>query len=488
MVIYYLLGTSLGYISVGYLVGDYYSKRLDNKIEISSLNIERYPYILAEVIINDTSTLLLSGEYNKENMNLSYHLKGDSFKWNQYILSTPTNLKGKVGGKISELLITGDGTVLSGDTAYAFVRKSTHYEKIQASFKGVNSKELLKFFKREPILMGNMDINLSFEKFTAYRKKGLAKISMKKATMPKVSGAVEFTLDAEVTFKDLLHEFFAEIHSNIGKLRVANGYYNQSAGLLKADYGLHINELSYFEKFLKHKYYGSLNTAGSLKYEAEKLLLKGDSTSYEGLVQYIYRDDALELEFKGVSLEKILRQLSFPALLSAKVYGSASYNIKDEIILVNTQLRRTRFRRTKMTDTIYNVSGINILKDIYDDSVFTAGYQDSVLTSLLKIDNGVNHLYLKDTRMNSKTNAVSADFEVQIDGQEFFGEVYGTLDNPQVNLDMSKLIKYQINKKIENFFGTGKVIDKSNINKNFENLELDNVEEQTRSFLEGFFD
>jgi len=140
-----------------------------------------------------------------------------------------------------------------------------------------------------------------------------------------------------------------------------------------------------------------------------------------------------------------------------------------------------------MADKIYEVTDIDILKDVYNNSVFTGGYQNSILTSFLQIDNGINHLYLRNTRMNSKTNKITADFEVSIDGKEFIGEVYGTLEDPKVSLDMSKLIKYHINKKIENFFGTGKPLNKKNTKEKLNEIELDNIKQKTRTFLDGFF-
>ncbi len=498
LIIYYFLGTTLGHVSVGYLVEGYYSKKMGNKLEILSLNIERYPFIIAEVKINDGALLSLNGIADREDMNMSYHLRGENFKWSNYDIVDPINLKGKMTGEFSELFIEGQGEIFYGNTNYSFIKKSSRFETLKVKLNDINSKDLLKFLKYEFQVEGNVNVFMDFEYFSSFRKKGLAEVSMESAIIPKVSQELEFSLDAKIKYKDLLREFFIDVHSEIGKLRVANGYYNKSAGLIKAEYGLHLNELSYFEKLFGHQYQGELNTAGELKYEMGKLSLIGDSTSYGGLLAYKYSNDYLDVDFKGVSLEKVLRQLSFPALLSSKIYGSASYDIKDEIILINTQLKETRFRRTKMTDTIYDVTEINVLKDVYDDSLFTAGYQDSVLTSFLQIDNGINHLYLRDTRMNSKTNAITAKFEVLIEGQEFFGEVYGTLEDPKVSLDMSKLIKYQINKKIENFFGTGKPLTRQNtknkldeirndLNQKVDDIGIDEIKQKTRSFLDGFF-
>jgi hypothetical protein len=461
---------------------------IDNKIEILSLDIEKYPNIVAEIQINDGALLSLNGIADEDNMSLNYHLRGDTFKWDEYNITNSASVKGKMEGNFSELFISGEGEIFHGKTMYQFTRKLNRLEDVELTLKSVDSKLLLDFLKYEKIVAGKVDVLMDFEYFSSYQRKGLAKISMKKATMLKVLEGSEFSLESKILVKNLLYKFSADINSDIGKLRLANGYYNKSADSIKAEYGLHINELSYFEELLGHQYQGELNTAGNLSYEMEKLTLLGDSLSYGGLLEYNYQNNYLDLKFQGVSLEKILRQLSFPALLSSKIYGTASYDIEDEIILVDTKLKETRFRRTNMTDKIYEMADIDVLKDVYDDSIFTAGYQDDILTSRLKIDNGVNHLYLKNTRMNSKTNKITADFEVMIDDQEFFGEVYGTLEDPKVSVDMSKLIQYQINKKIDNFFGRGKPLKQNNIKKKLNDIEFKEIKQTTRSFLDGFFD
>ncbi|CAA6798796.1 MAG: Unknown protein [uncultured Sulfurovum sp.] len=489
LVIFYLLGTALGQVSLGCFVEDYYSEKMGNKIEVLSLKIEEYPKIVAEVRINDQALLSLNGVADQEDMNLNYHLRGNTFTWDNYIIVNPGDVSGKMQGKFSELHIDGKGKLFNGEIEYSFIRKANRLLDTELTLKDVDSKLLLDFLKYKDVLMGKIDVLMNFEYFSAYRRKGLVKVKMSKGMMPELSEEVDFALDAEIVVKDLLHEFDADIHSDIGKLRVANGHYNRAAKITTSDYGLHINELGYFEKFLKHKYSGPLNTAGSIKYDNGDLSLVGDSTSYGGVLEYDYTNDYLEIDFQGVSLEKFLRQLSFPPLLSSKIYGSATYDIKDEIILANTRLKETRFRRTKMTDTIYEMTGIDVLKDTYNDSLFTAGFQNNILKSLLKIDNGVNHLYLKNTRMNSKTNAVTADFEVQLDGQKFVGDIYGTLQDPKVNVDMSQLIQYQINKQIDSFFGTSKPSTKKNTEKNqVNNFQIENIERGTRSFLDGFFD
>ena len=46
--------------------------------------------------------------------------------------------------------------------------------------------------------------------------------------------------------------------------------------------------------------------------------------------------------------------------------------------------------------------------------------------------------------------------------QEFRGKLYGSLERPDVNLDMQKLIKFQMNKQLDKIMGkkANKLIDK----------------------------
>jgi hypothetical protein len=488
LVIYYLLGTTLGHNHLGYFLEKHYSKKLNNKLEILSLNIDNYPYIEAKIEINDRATLFLKGNSDSQKIDMQYRLKGESFQWNHYLLNDPIDLRGSIRGTSTKLFVKGEGEIFHGKTIYSFIRKSSDIHDLNVLLNDINSTELLAFLQYDIEVEGRADIAIEFEHFSEFRKNGVVKISMKRAILPKLLKGEAFSLYAEVGYRDLFNDFFFEIDSDVGKLRVAHGYYNKAAGLLKAEYGLHIEDLAYFEKFLGHKYRGEFNTAGEAKYELGKLSLLGDTTSYGGLLEYDYSDENLELVFKSVSLEKLLRQLSFPALLSANLFGTASYNIKEKIILMDTKLKNTRFRRTNMTETIYKFTGVDIRKDLYNNSLFRGDYRDSVLSALLKIDNGVNHLYLRNVKMNSITNEVSANFEVFIDGQEFLGKIYGTLKDPKVSLDMGKLIRYEIHKKIQSFFGTGKSSAKQQIDQASQEVNLTKIAPKNRPFLEGFFE
>ncbi len=496
IVIFYLLNTSLGHYTIAQNLSSVLSKKTKNDLKVSALNIDNYPKIRMNIKINNGATALIEGEVKGKELDMDYHLFGNSFRYNAIHLKEKLDIKGHVSGLFSQPFIKGEGKVFEGEVAFSFIKTSKAFKNLKIALRDVNSKKVLIHLKKKPLLRGKADINAYFKYFSKYKSDGDALVYMKKANMPLVSGTVPFSFKSKIKFKDMEYFYDIGIKSDIGNMIVANGYYHKSKHEVKANYAVDLKELAYFEKFLKYKYSGSFQSEGEMNYYKKELTVTGQSNKFEGLLKYKYAKDKLELNLYGTSLVKLLRFFSYPRLLSAKVYGSIDYHIKDKIVLVNTKLKETKFRKTKMTDMIFNTTGIDMLKDTYNDSSFVGGYQNSVFSSTLKIDNGSDkHVYLTDTKMYSKTNAIKSKFEVKIAGEELYGGIYGTLENPKVSIDMQKLLKYQLNKRLGEWLGTEQKEEikqklnsvKEDVSKTLEEVDVESVKEKAKSFLNGFF-
>jgi len=491
---FYFLNTTVGHANLGYLVEGYLSEQTYNDIKVHSLNLEKYPLIVMDLTVNNSANLLLEGEVDKYKVDMDYHLKGEEFKFNNFYIEEHIDVKGSLIGPFSALMVEGKGQVFDGNIIYRFTKVPKKFKDMNIVLDSVNSQKVLKFLKKPLIIEGKADIDAEFKSFSKYQKRGQAKVSMAKALMPDVAEDVPFSLNANIDFDDMTYKYVGKIDSKIGNLIVKNGEYHQSKKAAQANYELHLKDLAYFEKFLKHKYIGSLDTNGSIVYN-DKLLVKGDTNKFGGNLEYIYEQKKIDLNLKGVYLERLLEQFSYPILLRSDVFGTINYDMKDKIVLINTELKKTRFIKTKISSMLYDTAGIDLLSGTYDKSTFTGGYQNSLLTSELKIDDGKSHLYLLDTKMNSKSNRVNSKFEIKMQGQEIYGEIYGTLQDPKVSVDMSKLLKYQMNKQMGAWLGTEKseVVKKElkNVQKDvtdkLKTIDVEDVTETAKSFIDGFF-
>jgi hypothetical protein len=492
---FYLINTSLGHENLGYLVEDYLSKKTYNNIKVHSLNLEKYPKIVMDLTVNGRANLLLKGEVDKYKIDMDYHLKGEEFKFNNFSIEDDIDIKGSLTGPFSALIVEGKGQVFDGNIIYGFTKVPKKIKDMNIILYGADSQKVLKFLKRPLIIEGKVDIEAEFKFFSKYKKLGQAKISMAKALMQDVAPNIPFSLNSNIDFDDIAYKYEGTINSKIGNLNIKNGEYHQSKKVTQADYELHLKDLAYFEKFLKHKYIGSLDSNGSVIYN-NGLLVEGYTEKFGGKLEYIYKKNSIDLNLKEVYLERLLEQFSYPTLLRSDVSGTISYDMDDKIVLINTELRKTRFIKTKITRMLYKTAGIDLLSGTYDKSTFTGGYQNNILTSELRIDDGKSHLYLVDTKMNSKSNSVNSKFEIKMQGQEIYGDIYGTLQDPKVSVDMSRLLKYQMNKQMGAWLGTEKsdVVKKElngvkkDVVKKLEDIDVvDDVTQTAKSLLNGFF-
>ena len=491
---FYFINTSSGHSNLGYWVESYLSKKTFNDIKVHSLDLRKYPHIVMDITVNGSANVLLEGKVDKYNIDMDYHLKGKAFKFNNFHIEDDIDVNGTLLGPFSKLLVVGKGHVFDGNVVYKFTKVPRQIKNMNIQLKAANSHKVLTFLNKPLIVEGKVDVDANFKSFSNYKKRGQAKIVMTHALMPEVAAKVPFSLAATIHFDDIAYKYVGKIESKIGNLSVTDGTYHQSRKVVQATYALHLKDLAYFEKFLKHKYIGALDTKGSVVYD-NGLLVKGTTHKFGGTLDYVYKKENIVLNLKGVYLERLLKQFSYPIVLRSDVFGTVDYNMKNKIVLINTELKKTRFMQTKMTKTIYNTVGIDLLSGEYDNSSFTAGYQNNVLSSELKIDDGKNHLYLVDTKMNAKNNKVNSKFELKMQGQEIYGDIYGTLKNPKVSVDMRKILKYQMNKQMGAWLGTenSEVIKKElknrtkEVKEKLKDVDLKNVTDGAKLLMDGFF-
>ncbi|MBU1668041.1 hypothetical protein KKC13_06445 [bacterium] len=490
LVIFYFLNTNLGEQSLGFFLEDYLSKTTKNEIKVLHLAIHQYPHLSMKLKVNNGANVLLEGEVNQTSVDMNYHLVGETFRLNGFYLEDRVDVRGRLLGPFSNLRIDGQGELFEGNGRYSFIKVPNSFQDMNFTLNKAKSQNVLKFLKQKPLIEGLVDIDAQFKRFSTYEKQGRTVVHMKKALMPTVAPAALFTLSSTIDFNDIQYKYIADMHSDIGTLKIKNGKYHQTKKSAEAEYELHLNDLAYFEKFLKYKYRGALDTIGKVTY-TNQLVIQGHTKKFGGDLEYLYQDKKIDLNLKAVSLESLLSQFSYPALFSSKVYGSINYDMNDKIVLINTDLKETRFKQTQMINMIYNASGIDMLAEQYDQSSFQGGYQNELLSSTLKIDNGVSHLYLTDMKLNAQNNNVNSNFEIKMQGQEIFGEIYGTLKNPQVSVDMRKLLKYQMSKQLSGWLGTESSDAIENVQKdvrdNLKKIDVEDVKEKAKSLIESFF-
>ncbi len=454
----YFLEIESGHKVLGYFIEDYLSKYTYNKVRVDSLNLEKYPSIVIELQLNDTANITLKGELTNYYIDMSYHLRGESFHFNNFHLNDKIDVHGKLVGAFSSLKVTGEGNVFDGEVQYSFINTPHSVKKMSIEMNSVSIEKIFNFLEEKAFLNGLANINANFKSFSKYAKEGETKIYMPKARVSQLKEDIPFSLDSTINFEGVEYRYKAEITSPMGMIVLKNGYYHDGKKIATGDYAIHLKDLGDLKKLLKHNYQGELDVNGTIVYDAvsELVEIRGYTRQFGGELSYLYKDEYLDMRLKRVSLKKILEQFSYPVFFVSNIDGRIQFNIKDKRVFINTDLRDTRFVQSKLTDMIYKKASIDILSEVYDKSSFLAGYQNSVLSSTLKIDNGYNHVYLTDTVFNVLNSKIDSKFAIKIEGEELLGKIYGTIDEVHVWVDKERFMEYQADKYLSDWLRTVK--------------------------------
>lgn len=437
LIIFYFLNTNMGHEDLKNFLENSLSEKTDNKIKITSLNLDHYPNLTIKLKINHALNVTLRGEFDNKDISMQYHLTGDSFKLNNLLLKDKIDIYGTLVGSFNALEVTGSGQAFDGKVKYTFTNLPNVIKNMNLEMKEINSSKVLNFLEQKTFVQGDVDINAHFSKFSKYEKEGEATIYMAKAHVPLLQQKMPFKLHSKIDFSNIKDKFNATLTSNLGKITIKKGVYDSSKNTFDTLYHIHLTDLIYFEKLLHHQYKGSLNTTGRIDYNSdnEELQIKGVTSKLGGELTYLYHNQDIDLKFHNLSLKKLLYQLNTPLLFNSKINGTINYSAKEDLLIINTQLKKTRFMPSKLTQTIQEKLKVNLLKGSYEQSYFSGGIKRDILSTRLMIDNGENYIKLTKTKLNIKNHKLSSNFKMKMKGTKVEGKIYGTLEKPQVKIE-----------------------------------------------------
>jgi hypothetical protein len=191
---------------------------------------------------------------------------------------------------------------------------------------------------------------------------------------------------------------------------------------------------------------------GEMKYN-KYLSISGLSKSFGGMIDYLFEKEGLRVKLEAVSFLDFMSLFPYPPMLSADASGDIYYNFVQKTMVVNTTLQNAKVVHAQLIDVIHKKSGVDLRKEVFNNSILDASYHNGFLLGDIKLSNKTSHLFLTSIMMNTNKNTIDAFFDFDMQKQAFSGKVYGSIDKPEVNLDMQKLIQYQMDKQLDSMLG-----------------------------------
>ena len=457
-VFYYLLHTDSGHVRISTYLSSKLSKefgqKLDIKIQEISLSLQ---HLDALILVNEKANVKIEGFLGLDGRyDVDYHLVD--------IAKKDIDLKGKFSGKKDDFHLDGKGHLMEGLADFSFTHDTKGDRDILLQLDKVRLDKVLLFLNQKPLFTGKITVDANVPLFSRYVKKGKIHFETQRGGLylreaKKFSGVqfpndFMFSSSGNVLLLDAKHHFTAKIVSNAGKIDLVEGVFNETNVQMDALYHLDIDDLAKLSFLTGKIYRGHFVSKGRMAYH-DTLFFDGKSHSLSGVLDYVYKNATLDASLKGLSLQKFFGTLGYPAFMLGSVDGKVSYDVKDKIALINIESKNAHFPESKVLRIIHTASGVDLAKEVFTRTYLSASFDEGILAYNFKAKNKGGYVFLKDAKMDARKNTIDTKFEVQLQDEEYFGKIYGSLKSPRIKLDIARYMEYKASKEIDEFFGIG---------------------------------
>lgn len=480
LLLFYFFFTPLGQQNIYDYISEKLSKKADLEVKVKSIDITQYPQVHIILNIEKKAKLTLWGKLNDTFVDMDYTLTSDCIATEYCEIDDDIHIKGHVKGAFSKLSIRGKGTALDGNVTYSGIKYTNRAEHIKLIMRDINSSKLLKLMGEDAMIDGKANVDIDFDHMDETHKKGTILYHVKDHNFK----GIPLDLSTKIDIKNEKHTFSIDVISPYLTLNITKGTYNQEEKKANALYLLDIKDLTKLKKLLGNTYKGDFYARGVLSYD-KFLKITGLSKTFGGMTEFTFEKDGLKIHLDKVKLESIMSLFPMPPMLTAYATGDIYYNFIQETVVVNTALINARFVECNLAQVIRKKADVNMLKEVFDDANLDLIYHHDIIRGELTLANDHSHLYLKNTKIHTEKNTINAYFDFKMQRQEFSGKVYGSLDNPKVNLNMQKLVRYQMDKQVDKMIGKNnrKIMEKMPMG----GVAKDVATDMGASFMKVFF-
>lgn len=405
-------------------------------------------YLNFDGLVEKHYKVKLNGPLSRKWINMDYEISATRLPSHLVTIEDDINITGHLYGPYTRLYIRGDGSMLDGEVKFDTLKVYNELKNLNIKMTNIHANKLYTLMGLAGLPHGKATLKAEFKYLSKENKKGKLHYTLKDAhykTLP-------LALSTDININKTLHTFSSHINLNHAKINIEKGTYDEHTKKTHALFTLNIQNLEQIEALIGNTYHGPFHAKGKINYN-NALKIRGLSKSFGGLTDFLYQDDILYVDFKDASFESIIQMLDYPNYLEAHTNGSINYDFKKELLLINTKLDNARFLKSDFVEKAYDKAGINLLYETFDASELAIKYQHNIITGGMKLSNLKNHIYLTNMHINTKQKTVNAYFDVLIQNKEFTGKIYGSLDDPKINLDMQKLIQHEMDKQIDSIGG-----------------------------------
>ena len=261
---------------------------------------------------------------------------------------------------------------------------------------------------------------------------------------------INYSLHMENILKDSLINSKISFLSNLANIYTKKMIFDTKSFLLKSDYKLSVSDLSKLDDFTIIPLSGNIVLDGNIFKDNSSLKVDGFSDLIGGKFKLNLLNNDLNINIDGANSRKLLNMINKNEFFDSKIDLDLKYNLISSYGNLNAKIEDGHFVKTKLTQKIYDLSKIDITKEIYKEGILKSEIKDDKLLSDFHIKADKSIIDSKNGIMDFRKNEIDTKLNVNFNKINFAILLSGNIDNPDYKFDIKDILKDTIKKNINN--------------------------------------
>jgi hypothetical protein len=259
---------------------------------------------------------------------------------------------------------------------------------------------------------------------------------------------MSIALESKGKLKSGIAYFNTKMKTSMGNLTLDNMVFNTKNSTFKSAYVLDIQALEKTYALTEKKLYGPMLLSGDISQD-KALKVTGMTNSLGGKIEYNLIGDVLKSKITKVSLENILGMLGHKKLVKGDAYGTATYNMKNKVGVIDIDINSFQIKPSSTTNTVKMFIGKDPARIIYNSTKLHADIKGEVTRYSLIAKGAHSSIEVTNGKVDKVNNTHTAKFKFVYEKYEVTGTIGGTVENPRIVVDPSSIMQSKTGEKIQ---------------------------------------
>ncbi len=387
-------------------------------------------------------------------------------------LNGPLKVSGTVKGDKTLMIVDGISDIFESNTSYSVRLSDFEPETISYLIKGAKIDKLLYTVNQPIYAKGFVDIqgditgakpeNLAGKITTKIYNGSVNTLVVNEKYATKLKQALNFKGEIITDLKPYQLVSNAKVYTSMANVFVNKAIVNIKDNSINSDYQVNISDLQKLYDVTQTKMKGSVKLDGTIL-KNKDLTVTGTSDIFNGKLDFKLFNDDFTANVNNIKVKSLTDMLYYPEVFNSNANAKVTYNLTSAEGIVDANLINGHFLPNKFSGILNQFAKFDLTKEVYESVDLDSKINKNIIKSTVKMKSKLTEITVPSSSLDTTKRTIDAIVEAKIKAIEVGAVVSGSLDNPSVKVDTSKLLKgaaiENIKSKIMDKAGSGSTKD-----------------------------